>query len=235
MKTKVCPECGTTFEAKRTDAICCSNKCRSTFNYKRKERNKQPLQNSTSLDATNIAQNEIEMTGELELKQVVGKIESFEKQILRIHDDIRTTETEGANLSTQMADAKQQMITFEIGAKLLLKQRTEMSDYALYNNFLNVAYQTAKQKGDQFAKTRLVTEADIQSKFNHELKLEILNYRSTLSTKLEKLNGELSILQGQFEALNYKQEHINLKLSELYNQMRFYEARIFKYESLLTV
>jgi len=36
MTNKVCPECGETFKAKRSDAVCCSNKCRSAFNHKEK-------------------------------------------------------------------------------------------------------------------------------------------------------------------------------------------------------
>jgi len=126
------------------------------------------------------------------------------------------------------------MAKFEMGDKLKLQKQAEMSDYALYNNFLNVTYQAAKKKGDQFAKNRLVSEEHLQSKFNHELKFEIQNYRSALCAKLEKFTWELRTMQDQLDALKIKLEENNLKRSELHNKLRFYEARILKYESLIT-
>lgn len=39
-------------------------------------------------------------------------------------------------------------------------------------------------------------------------------------------------MQDQFDALKLKLEKNNLKLADLQNNLRFYEARILKYESL---
>lgn len=234
MNTKVCPECGKTFEAKRSDAVCCSGKCRSTFNNKRKERQKQDLSVSLFRDIDDSSQNELEVSGSIDIKHLIEKIGSFEKHISRINEEIQLTDAKGENLNKEMTDLKQQMAALEMGEKLKLKNQTALTDYALYNNYLNVAYRTAKQKGDQFAKTRLVTVDDIQSKFNHEMKLEIQNYRSVLDAKLEKLDWELRLVQDQCDALIIKREQNNSKMAELHNELRFYEARILKYESLLT-
>ncbi len=234
MNTKVCPECGTTFEAKRSDAICCSDKCRSAFNYKRKERKKEILQTYSNSELNNNCKTGVELSGKLELNSLAGRIDIFEKHILRISDEIKSIENKSDLHIQQKKALKEQIVELEMGDKLKLKQRSEMSDYALYNNYLNKAYQAAKQKGDQFAKTRLITESDIQNKFNHELKLEIQNYRNSLNTKLEKLNLELKFVQDQFDDLMNIQEQNNTRISELHNELRFYEARILKYESLLS-
>ncbi|MFW5888002.1 MAG: hypothetical protein ACOCUH_04320 [Bacteriovoracia bacterium] len=234
MNTKICPECGITFEAKRSDATCCSDKCRSAFNYKRKERRKQNLQIPLQNDLGDNFQNEAELNGKLEMNHLIGKIESFENHVLRIQDEIKTFEGKNENLNQQMTALNQQIVMLEAGEKLKLKKRAEMTDYALYNNYLNVAYQKAKKNGDQFAKTRLVTEEVVQSRFNCELKLEIQNYRSGLSAKLEKLNLELQVVQDQFDGVKNMQEQYIQKIKELHNELRFYEARILKYESLLT-
>lgn len=234
MKTKICPECGKTFDAKRSDAICCSDKCRSSFNYKRKERKKQGFQTSSENSSISNFQNPVELSGKLELNHLTDKISVFEKQILRISDEIKTSENKNDILNQQIVTLKEKMIMLEMGEKLQLKKRAEMSDYSLYNNFLNASYQTAKNNGDQFAKTRLKTEEDLQSKFNHELKLEIQNYRSAIATKIEKLNWELNIIRNQLEALRIEQDQTNFRISDLHKEMRFYEARILKYESLLS-
>ena len=234
MNNKVCPECGKTFVAKRSDAICCSDKCRSSFNYKRKERKKQGFQTTSESSSISNSQNPVELSGKLELNHLTEKISVFEKQILRISDEIKALQNNNEILVQQKEGLKEQIVMMEIGEKLKLKKRSEMTDYALFNNYLNIPYQTAKKKGDKFAKTRLKTEEDIQNKFNHELKLEIQNFRSAISAKLEKLNWEYQLVQYQFDVLINTHEQNNQRITKLHEELRFYEARILKYESLLS-
>jgi len=234
MNTKVCVECGKTFKAKRSDATCCSDKCRSSFNYKRKVRKNHKMQFDSNSDILNTSEMEIELSGKLELTHLNERVGSFEKHILGIKDEIRKHESKSDDLNHHMVTLKQQIVTMEMGDMLQLKKRAEMSDFALFNNYLNTDYQTAKQNGDKYAKSRLKTKDDVESKFNHELKLQILNYRSKLSAKLEKLNWELQGLQEHIDSLKFEQEQHIAKTTELVHEMRFYEARILKYESLLT-
>jgi hypothetical protein len=60
------------------------------------------------------------------------------------------------------------------------------------------------------------------------------NFRAALSAKLEKVNLEIQGLQLGILAANEQLDKNNNRWLELQAEMRFYEARILKYESLLT-
>ena len=106
MNTKICPECGITFEAKRSDATCCSDKCRSAFNYKRKERKKQGFQTASESSSISNFQIPVELSGKLELNHLTEKISVFEKQILRISDEIKASENKNDILNQQICNRK---------------------------------------------------------------------------------------------------------------------------------
>ena len=84
-------------------------------------------------------------------------------------------------------------------------------------------------------KNRMISEEDLQNTFNLSIKLKIQNCRTSLNTKLEKINWEIKILQDKLEHINEQLDKSNQKIVALQAELRFYEARILRYESLLTV
>ena len=77
------------------------------------------------------------------------------------------------------------------------------------------------------------SESDLTSKFYPTLRLAIENYRSNITSILKKHYLEIENKQHQIEVLKNNINQNCAKIKELQNQLRFYEARVLKYEAML--
>ncbi|MCU4177633.1 hypothetical protein [Carboxylicivirga sp. N1Y90] len=127
----------------------------------------------------------------------------------------------------------QEILTFETGEKAKLLKRNNLSDLALYNNYLNSAYLTEKKKGNEFAHNRLKSESDLNNVYNPNLRIAIENYRSNIVSAINKHDLEIANLQQQIVTVKTNIDQNCAKIKEMQNQLRFYEARVLKYEALL--
>jgi len=59
MDKKTCLNCSSSFTPKRSDAICCSDKYRSTYNYQKKQRKNATFDLPTIDENAQIPENEI--------------------------------------------------------------------------------------------------------------------------------------------------------------------------------
>lgn len=233
MNTKTCYNCGDSFTPKRSDAICCSDKCRAAYNYQKKQRKNAPLDLPTIGKNAQIPEKEIVIKGEIDTTFLISKANECETKMELITKEIAQLETLQTKYSAQISDLDKEILVIETGDKAKLIQRNNLTDLALYNNYLNSAYLTEKKKGNEFAHNRLKSESDLTSKFNPTLRLAIENYRSNISSTINRHDLEIANLKQQSSTTKDNIDQNCAKIKELQNQLRFYEARVLKYEALL--
>lgn len=233
MNEKTCLNCGNTFTPKRSDALCCSANCRSTLNYKKKQRKNSNIHAPTISEEAQDWAKDVIVKGELDTKFLIDKTKECETKIERINDEINQIEILQKALYTQIPELEKQILTIEIGNKAELLKRKNLSDVTLYNNYLNSAYLNEKKKVDSFAQIRLKSESDIENKHNPYLRVEIESYRSKIDTLINKDDLEIASFQRKIESVNKSISQNSEKIKDLKFQLRFYEARILRYENML--
>ncbi len=233
MNNKTCLNCGESFTPKRSDAVCCSDKCRSAYNYKKKQR-KNGIMDLPQID--NIAQqqeNDVIIEGVLDTQYLIAKCKECETKLEAINTNIEQLEANKSDLSAQILVVEEELLSIESGDKAKLMKIMSLSDLVLYNNYLNSAYLSEKKKGNEFAYNRLKSELDLANKFNPTLRVEIDNYRNRIKDAIQKHDLEIANKQLLITAFQNQIEDICARIKELQNQLRFYEARVLKYEALL--
>lgn len=233
MNTKTCLNCGESFTSKRSDAICCSNNCRSNYNYKKAQRKKSNLSLPTASGDPQVQENNVVIKGELDIQFLLTKHKECESKIELILEDMVQVENLKIELTTQKSELEKQIVTIEAGEKAKLVKLYNLSDLTLYNNYLNRAYLDEHKKGNEFAHTRLKSESELKSTYNPTLRISIENYRSNIATAINKHDLETARLKHNITTIESNLIQYNEKIKELQNQLRFYEARILKYEALL--
>jgi len=233
MNTKTCLYCGETFTPKRADALCCSSKCRSAFNYKKKQRKNDNLNLPTIGDEAQILEKGIVVKGEVDTTFLIKKTNECETKMEVINTEIAQLETSQINLSAHTKDLLSQILTIESGDKAKLLKRYNLSDLTLYNNYLNGAFLSEKKNGNNFANNRLKSESDLENKFNPMLRVEIEDYRNNIGSAIDKHDLEIANNQHQIDTAKSEIDKNCAKIKELQNQLRFYEARVLKYETIL--
>jgi len=71
-----------------------------------------------------------------------------------INSEIAQFETFQTDLYAQIPNLEMEILAIETGDKAKLLKRSNLSDLALYNNYLNSAYLTEKKKGNESAHNR---------------------------------------------------------------------------------
>ena len=110
-----------------------------------------------------------------------------------------------------------------------------MSDFHIYNNYLNDDYLKAKKSNDKFAKNALKTEDEIQRFGNNEIRLKIGNYRYKLSLTAEAVEKKIDAIEQEIEIKQSLVSNNSEKIKWLIADIKFYQSRILKYDSLLSV
>ena len=233
MKTKTCLNCSASFTPKRSDAAFCSAKCRSAHNYQKKHRNTPNSSIENHKEEPPNTDSNIILKGELDSKFLIDKVTDCENQIERINQQIICIESIQAEHNSKISDLKNKISTIESGDKAKLLKRSNLSDLALYNNFLNREYISEMKKGNKYAHTRLKSEFSITNSNNPMIKIEIETYRNNIKSLVDNFDNDINNKKQQIEALRSKIDLHDLKIKELRNQLRFYEARILKYETML--
>ena len=134
---------------------------------------------------------------------------------------------------SQITNLLSQILAIESGDKAKLLKRYNLSDLTLYNNYLNSAFLTEKKNGNNFANSRLKSESDLENKFNPILRVEIEDYRNNIGSAIDKHDLEIANNQHQIDTAKSEIDKNCAKIKELQSQLRFYEARVFKYETIL--
>lgn len=233
MNQKTCLNCAESFTPKRSDAVCCSDKCRAAYNYQKKQRKN----NNSSLLKTDIKaqtlENDVVIKGVLDTQYLIAKCNECEAKIDDINTDLQQLESSKSELSAQILVIEEEILSVESGDKARLMKLDSLSDLALYNNYLNSAYLAEKKKGNEFAHNRLKSESDLMGKYNPMLRIEVDNYRSRINSAIKKHDLEIANKHLLITSLQNQIIEISAKIKELQNQLRFYEARVLKYEALL--
>jgi predicted nucleic acid-binding Zn ribbon protein len=230
---KTCLNCGDSFAPKRSDAICCSDKCRSAFNYKKKQRKDSKVSLLTNEGNVQLRENDVVIEGVLDTQYLIAKCNECETKLEAINTNIEQLEVNKSELSAQILVVEEEVLSIESGDKAILMKLMSLSDLVLYNNYLNSAYLTEKKKGNEFAYNRLKSELDLANKFNPTLRVEIDDYRNRIKDAIQKHDLEIANKQLLITSIQNQILEISAKIKELQNQLRFNEARVLKYESLL--
>lgn len=233
MKTKTCLNCSASFTPKRTDAAFCSAKCRSAHNYQKKHRNNPVASLENHKEEAQNTETNIILKGELDSNFLIDKVANCENTIERINQQIIDIESIQAAYNSEISELKNKISAIESGDKAKLLKRRNLSDLALYNKFLNREYLSEKKKGNKFAHIRLKSEFAITSSNNPQIKIEIETYRNNLKSLVDNFDNDINLKKQRIESLKSTIDQHDLKIKELRNQLRFYEARILKYETML--
>lgn len=229
MNTKTCAQCGKTYTPTRSDSVCCSDQCRSKFNYERKKRKnvafKQPI----------IGENKevsLVLKGELASKEIWEKVAEIEQKMEEISAKMENLNAQNISFQKEISTFKNQIQTIKEGDLQKLSSFAQMSDYYLFNNYLNEEYLEAKRRNDSFADFKVKSESDLESSLNKKYRLQIDNYRMKISAKIDLLNNQIIALEL---AINEKEQLIKINnelIKENQVQMRFFESRVLKYEAM---
>jgi len=233
MTTKTCLNCSASFTPKRSDAICCSNKCRAAYNYQKKQRKNTPLDLPTIGENAQNPEKEIVIKGEIDISYLISKTNECEAKMELITKEIARLETLQTKFSAQISLLEKEILAIETGDKAKLIKRHNLSDLALYNNYLNNAYLTEKKKGNEFAHNRLKSDSDLNSAYNPNLRITVENYRNNIVSSIKKHDLEITNMQHQITSIRNDNDQNCAKIKELQNRLRFYESRVLKYETML--
>ena len=233
MITKTCLNCGESFIPKRSDAICCSDKCRSAYNYKKKQHKANDLLVANTAAEVQNTEKDVIIKGEIGTKFLIDKTKECETKMELINDQIALFETSKAKLYAQISDLNAQILSIENGDKTKLLRISTLSDLTLYNTFLNEVYLAEKKKGNEFAYTRLKSESDLNSLSNPKYRIAIENYRKKVAFLIKNQDLKIATIEQRIAAFTNEIDQHSAKIKELQNQLRFYESRVLKFETML--
>jgi len=108
-----------------------------------------------------IPEKEIVIKGEIDTTFLIYKTRECEAKMALITKEIAQLETLQTEYFAQISLLEKGILAIETGDKVKLLKRNNLSDLALYNNYLNSAYLTEKKKGNDFAHNRLKLESDL--------------------------------------------------------------------------
>ena len=235
IQEKICLNCGNTFEPKRSDAKFCSTKCKSAYTYDKKKKDKAPNDVLIQKEALNSSNNhEPIIKGEVHVQKIIDLIARTDEKIEKTAQVIEKKEKEEAEMLVQIKRLEDQVIEIKQTKLLVISKRLNQSDFMLYNNFLNRKYIEKKKTDNAFAKNEILSTEDLKRSYNDKIRLEIANYRHNLQYQLEEVNYEIELLVNQMALLKTELEKLQLTLKENRDNLRFYQSRILKYESLLS-
>ncbi|MBR8534675.1 hypothetical protein KDU71_03820 [Carboxylicivirga sediminis] len=232
---KICHNCGKEFTPKRSDAICCSSKCRSALNYQKKQRLKQSTASINTINENDSSLDNLKVKGSLEVGYLIDKITRLESEINTIHQRINENIERKNGLMANSNLLLKEISRVKVTELYKVENLLSMSDVDLYNTFINKPYLEELRKGNEFAHNRLKTTADIDSKYNPTHKMLVSKFRLRQKQKLTEISSKVEQLEHEIAQNTQSIDDIHASSDELKLQLRFYENRIIKFESLLSV
>lgn len=238
MNTKTCLYCGKTYEAKRSDAVFCSESCRTKSNYqKRKKQNNftDTLSNAVpSVRDEDEPDCEIKVTGSVSFESLKENIEKYEQEYKQLISKTNHLLHENFSLIGQINQLEKQISAIQTSQIEKLTLTRQLSDVELYNTYLNKPYMEAKQAGEKYLKHKLITETEMRFHSNNEIRIQIGKFRFNIETKVLSHQSDIESLKHQIRGLQSVIDLNKEQLKVLTNQVRFCQNRIIKYEALLT-
>ncbi len=235
MVEKVCQYCGKTFEPKRSDAKFCSTQCKSSYAYDKKKRLNAPneikFNNMTLNDSDNV---ETIIKGEVHVQKIIELLEKADEKIEKTAEVIERLEIDRTEKLFQIEKVENQIVEIKQTKLLALSKRLNQSDFMLYNNFLNRKYIEKQKAGHEFADNEILSAEDLKRSYNDKIRLEIANYKHKLQYKVEEVNYEIELLINELAHLKTELEETQSAIKDQKDNLRFYQSRILKYESLLS-
>ena len=235
MLQKICLNCGETFAPKRSDAKFCSTKCKSAYTYDKKKKDNAPNDVLTQKEALKSSNNhEPIIKGEVHVQKIIDMIERTDEKIEKTAQVIEKLKKYEAEKLVQIKQLENQVIEIKKTKLVVLSKRLNQSDFMLYNNFLNRKYIEKQKAGHKFADNEILSAGDLKRTYNDKIRLMIANYRHKLHYKLEEVNYEIELLNNQMAHLKTELEETQTAIKDQKDNLRFYQSRILKYESLLS-
>lgn len=239
---KQCIVCAAEFEAKRSDANYCSEKCRAKANYqiRRKKASGEfsPLnspENSPLINPFERAKNiKIELNGALNIGDIRQLIADSEHSFLNLCEENTTIKAQIEELSKKKSQICTQIIDLlEVKVKKL-ETMQQLSDTDLYNNFLNGEYQEAVKDNNSFADFKLITPQKLSLESSGKLLFRINQYRLKIKNLILTHISEVSRLDQQIKDIDIAIKRQNKTIEENQASIRFYQTRIIRLEQLLS-
>lgn len=240
--TKTCQLCASEFEAKRSDAAYCSEKCRAKSNYQIRKR-KDNITTSTdnyednspiSLTDKSVKTKKNHIKGSINIEELLQIVGNCENKLEQLNATKSAFSAQNTTLNGQILDLQHKYDEIMKDKVVKLKLVISKPDSIIYNRYLNSEYISAEKAGNSFAKSKLLTEKDLQEKLNYHLlhkvknyKLKIENQMITLQTEANHINAEIINLSAQID--NHKNS-----IDDFAQQTRFYQNRIIRFEQLLS-
>jgi hypothetical protein len=232
---KACYQCGKTFESQRSDAQYCSEKCRAKANYEKKRKKEEGSFSFESLTGTANPENARIVLGDMDYKELKATLSKIEKDLDARNEQMAQLEHENRQLQNDILLLNQQILSIRDGKLTAIMKQLELPDFYIYNNFLNEDYLKAKSKGDPYARNHLKSAEDLQRIGNNELRLKIGNYRYKLTLTAESIETKIKAIATEIATKKNTLNNNSEKIKGLLADTRFYQSRVLKYDSLLSV
>ncbi|MCT4643865.1 MAG: hypothetical protein N4A74_02680 [Carboxylicivirga sp.] len=239
---KQCILCSTEFEAKRTDANYCSEKCRSKANYKIRKKKASgeyspvnlPDNPPHSTPIRGAKNNKIEVNGTLKADNLCQMITNTERTIANICAENTAIKAQITKLSAQKSLFCSQIIEIKEVKTKKLEVIMQLSDTDLYNTYLNGEYQEAVKKNNSLADFKLITTHKLSLESSSNLVFKINQYRLKVKNLIIAHNSEISKLNQQILDTESSIKDLNKSIDENNASIRFNQTRIMRLEQLLS-
>ncbi len=109
-----------------------------------------------------------------------------------------------------------------------------MPNNNLYNTFLNTEYEDAIAKSNRLASHKLVSLFDIEGSFGKKYKSKITEYKLKLRQKIADYENQAQKLDLSIEEIMKKTVNNEEQVKIYLQDIRFYQNRIIKYDTILT-
>ena len=227
MTTKICPQCQKTFEARRTDAVYCSSKCRVNAHLdKSKVDHPSPVNSCEDVQQVD----DLSYISQLSVAECRAKIDELESQLLVLQKRNDKLVDDNVLYSAESDELTRFYLEFEKATQLRLQTILNMPAYQIYNTYLNKEYLDAVAANDKYAHQHLISE------YGWQWGNDSAVYRTSqfFNEKVDEMNKGLSdslAQRARVEALDVLMKTNVSELKFIKEKMRILHSRILKYET----
>ncbi len=240
---KHCLLCASEFEAKRSDAQYCSEKCRAKANYQmRKRKDDFTVSSDNGLDnlTNNLTDKRVEdaqisIKGTISVDDILQIIKKCEHQLEQLHAAKSAINAQNQHNIEEINELKAQILDIDVKMMSKLRFMLQQTDTNLYNQFLNGEYLSAKKQNDKFAKNKLLSEDVLSFPSNANIRAIIAEYRSKLNNQMIVYNAQVTTIKQAIENMESSIKRNNDQLKEVQQQIVFYQTRILRLERIIVI
>ena len=230
--TKVCANCGKTFEAKRTTAVYCSESCRVKAHNEKKQTYTGKTEHFNSSLSSMLHDTDIELTGDITINDVFKIIDESSNQLERLQKQIKEYQYRNKELKDKLKDLKIQQTNIREGDIEKLKLIIELPQSVLYNTYLNEEYLNAINNNDANASEKLVHDFAISNDVTIQNRIKM--YENEIVQKISEFDKQLRETELNIDAIEKEISEYDERIRQSYQEIRFYQSRISKYDALIT-